>query len=74
VVDDLGDRAHGRARPALDRLLVDGDGRREALDVVDGRLLHAPEELPGVGREGLEEAPLALAEERVEGQRALARA
>ena len=59
---------------ALTGLLVDRDRRREALDRLDVGLLHAPEELARVGRERLEEAPLALAEERVEGERGLARA
>ena len=55
-------------------LLVDGDGRAEALDVVDVGLLHAAEELAGVGGEGLDVAALALGVDGVEGQGALARA
>ncbi len=51
VVVDLGDGAHGRARVVARRLLLDGDGRREAADGVVLRLLHLPEELPGVGGE-----------------------
>ena len=40
VVVDLGDRADGRARVAVGRLLVDRDRRREALDEVDVGLVH----------------------------------
>ncbi len=73
VVVDLGDGAHRRARVARGRLLVDGDRRGEALDEVDVRLVHLAEELPGVRRQRLDVAPLALGEDGVEGQRGLAR-
>ena len=55
-------------------LLVDGDGGAEALDVVDVGLLHAAEELAGVGGEGLDVAALALGVDGVEGEGTLARA
>ena len=54
------------------RLLLDGDGRRQAADDVVVRLLHLPEELAGVGGEALDVAALPLGVEGVEGQRALA--
>ncbi|MGC0425475.1 hypothetical protein RKD32_001830 [Streptomyces sp. SAI-195] len=73
VVVDLGDGADRGARVARGRLLVDGDRRGEALDEVDVRLVHLAEELPGVGGERLHVAPLALGEDRVEGQGGLAR-
>ena len=47
---------------------------RQALDQIDVGLLHELQELPGVGRERLDVAPLAFGIERVEGERALARA
>ena len=72
VVVDLGDRADRGARVARGRLLVDGDGRREALDGVDVRLVHLAEELARVGREALDVAALALGVDRVEGERRLA--
>ena len=50
------------------RLLLDGDGRREAADRIVERLVHLAEELAGVGAEALDVAPLALGVERVEGQ------
>ncbi len=74
VVVDLGDRADRRARVARGRLLVDRDRRRQALDEVDVGLVHLAEELPGVGRQRLDVAALALGEDRVEGQAGLARA
>ena len=73
VVVDLGDGADGRARVAGGRLLVDRDGRRQALDEVDVGLVHLAEELAGVGRQRLDVAALALGVDRVEGERRLAR-
>ena len=74
VVVDLGDRADRRARVARRRLLVDRDRRRQALDRVDVRLVHLPEELARVGAQRLDVAALALGVDRVERERALARA
>ncbi len=74
VIVDLGDRSDRRARVLRHRLLLDRDGRREPLDRVDVGLLHLLEELPGVGRERLDVAALALGVEGVEGERRLARA
>ena len=72
VVVDLGDGPDGRARVVRDALLVDGDRGREALDVVDVRLVHAAEELAGVGGQRLDVAALALGVDGVEGERRLA--
>ena len=74
VVVDLGDGPDGRARVAGGRLLVDGDGRGQALDEVDVGLVHLAQELAGVGREGLDVAALALGVDGVEGQGGLPRA
>ena len=74
VVVDLGDRAHGRARVARGGLLVDRDGRRQALDRVHVGLVHLAQELARVGAQGLDVAALALGVDGVEGQRRLARA
>ena len=73
VVVDLGDRADRRSRVARSRLLVDRDRRRETFDEVDVGLVHLAEELPGVGRQRLDVAPLALGEDRVERQARLPR-
>ena len=72
VIVDLGHRADRAARGAHRIGLVDGNGRRHAFYPVDGRAVHAVEELPGVGREGLDVTPLPFGVERVEDQRALA--
>src|SRR5690606_18826636 len=72
VVVDLGDGADGRARIVRGGLLFDRDGRAQALDVVHVRLLHHAEELPGIGRQRLDVAALALGVDGVEGQRGLA--
>ena len=74
VVVDLGDGADGRARVLRGGLLLDGDGRRQAVDLVDVRLLHHLQELAGVGRQALDVAALALGVDGVEGERRLARA
>ena len=68
IVVDLGHRADGRTRVARRRLLVDRDRRAEAVDVVDVRLLHHLEELPGVRGERLDVAALSLRIDRVEGK------
>ena len=73
VVVDLGRRADRRARVADAVLLADGDGRADALDAIDVRLLHPLEELAGVGRQRLDVAPLPFGVDRVEGERRLAR-
>ena len=72
VVVDLGDGADRRARVRAGGLLLDGDGRRQAVDQVDVRLLHLLEELAGVGRQRLDVAPLPLGVDGVEGERRLA--
>ncbi len=74
IVVDLGHRAHGRPGVARGGLLLDRDGRREALDGIDVRLLHQLQELPGVGRQALDIAALPLGIDRVEGEGRFARA
>ena len=72
VVVDLGDRADRGAGVLAGPLLIDGDGRGEAVDMVDIRLLHLAEELARVGGERLHIAPLSLGVDGVEGKRRLA--
>src|SRR4051812_14782803 len=74
VIVQLGHRADRRARGAHRVRLVDGDGRRNAVDRVDLRLVHPVEELARVRAEGLDVAALALRVESVEDERGLARA
>ena len=73
VVVDLGRRADRRARVADAVLLPDRDRRRDAVDAIDVRLLHPLEELPRVGRQRLDVAPLPFGVDRVEGERRLPR-
>ena len=74
VVIDLGHGADGRSRVARCALLVDRDRRRQAVNLVDVRLLHLAQELARVGAERLDIAALALGIDRVEGEAALAAA
>ena len=74
VIVELGHRADRGARGAHRVGLIDGDGRRNAVDAIHRRLVHAIQELARVGREGLDVATLALGVQRVEHQRGLARA
>jgi len=74
VVVHLRDRADGGPWVAVRPLLVDRHRGRQPLDEVDVGLVHLAEELAGVGREGLDVAPLPLGEDGVEGERRLPRA
>ena len=74
VIVQLRHRADGGARRAHRIRLVDRDGRRNAGDAVDLRLVHAIEELPRVRRERLDVTPLAFGIQRVEHERGFARA
>lgn len=72
VFADLGHGADGGTGGADGVALFDGDGRGDVLDAVDGRLVHAVEELAGVRGEGLDVATLAFGVEGVEGEGTLA--
>ena len=71
VVVQLGHRADGGARRAYGIGLVDRNGRRDAVDAVDLRLVHAVEKLPCVRRKRLDVAALAFRIDRVEDERGL---
>ncbi len=73
IVVDLGRRADRRPRIADAVLLADGDGGRNALHVVDVRLLHALQELARVGRQRLDITALTFRVDRIESQRRLPR-
>ena len=60
VVVDLGERAERAPRAGLPGMLVDGDGRRQALDQVDVGPLELVEKLAGVTRKALDVPPLPL--------------
>ena len=72
VVVDLRHGPDGRARIPRSTLLVDRDGRREPIDLVDVRFLHLTEELPSVGAQALDIAALTLGVDGVERQAGLA--
>ena len=72
VIVDLGDGADGRARIARGGFLLDRNRRRQAVDLVDVRLLHHLQKLPRVSRQALDIAALALGIDGVEGERGLA--
>ena len=55
-------------------LLLDGDRRRQPFDGIDIRFLHHRQELPRIGRQGLDIAALALGIDGIEGERGLPRA
>ena len=74
VVVDLGDGSDRRAGIVRRRLLLDGDGGRQPLDVFDVGLLHHRQELARVGGERFDVAPLPLGVDGVERERRLARA
>src|SRR5262249_55067547 len=74
VVPDLRDGADGGARVVRGALLVYGDGRGEAVNVVNIGLLNLAEELASIGGERLDVAALALGEDGIKGEAALARA
>jgi hypothetical protein len=73
VVVDFGDSRDGRARVLARRLLLDRDCRRQAVDMLDVRLLHHLQELPRIGAQGLDVAPLPFRIDGVEGEAALPR-
>ena len=72
VVVDFSGGGDGRAGVTGGVLLADGDGRGEAVDVVDIGFFHAVEELAGVGGEGFDVAALAFGVDGVEDEGGLA--
>ncbi len=74
VVVDLGDGADRRARIVRRRLLFDRDRGRQAFDQVDIGPFHQLQELAGVRRQRFDVAPLPFGIQRVECERAFARA
>ncbi len=72
VVVDFGDGANRGAGVVGGRLLLDGNGWRQAFDGVDVGLFHHRQELPGVGRQRFHIAALAFGVQGVERQGRLA--
>ena len=69
VVGQLGHRSDRGARGPDRVLLLDRDRGPDILDRVDLGLVEQVEELPGIGAEGLDVAPLALGMQGLENQR-----
>ncbi len=74
VLVDFRRGAYGAAGIARDDFLLDGDGRRNAANVVALGLVHAAQKLAGIAREALDIATLPFGIEGVESQRRLAAA
>jgi hypothetical protein len=68
VIVDLGHGPDGRTRTFDWIRLLDGNGRRDAPDIVDPRFIHAVEELPHVRAEGFDITALALSVNGFEGE------
>ena len=71
IVLNLRHRAHGGAGVVAGGFLVDRNRRRQPLNGIHIGLVHLAEKLAGVSREALHVTPLALGEDRVEGEGAL---
>ena len=72
IIVNFRHRAHGRAWVAGRRLLVDGNGGGQAFDHVHVGLVHLAQELPRIGRKGVDIAPPPLGIDRVERKRRFA--
>ena len=72
VVVNFGDRADRRAWIAGGCFLLDGNGRREALDGINIRLAHQFQKLAGIGGEAFHIATLPFGIDGVEGEGGLA--
>ena len=73
IVVNLGEGSYRRTRVRQTSLLLDGDGRRKAIDGIDVRLFHLLQKLTGIRGERLQIPPLPFGVERIESERRLAR-
>ena len=73
IVINLRHRPHGGAGIAVGRFLVNGNGRRQALNAVHRRLLHLSQELSGIRGQALHISALSLRIDRIESQRTFSR-
>ena len=71
---NLRDRPDGTPRIPAARLLLDGNGRAQAGDLVDVGLGQLPQELAGVRAKRFKIPPLSLGEQRIKGKAALSAA
>ena len=68
MIVKLGHRADGGTRGSDRPALIDGDGRRNALNAFNIGLIHPIEKLPRIGGKAFDVPPLTLRVENVEGQ------
>ncbi len=73
IIVDFRCGCHRRARIARGVLLLDGDRRSDAVNLINVGLLNALQKLPRVSRKRLYIAPLPLGIDRIEGERRLPR-
>mmetsp|Transcript_18094 Transcript_18094/g.27953 ORF Transcript_18094/g.27953 Transcript_18094/m.27953 type:complete len:451 (-) Transcript_18094:1723-3075(-) len=73
IVIDFGNRTHGGARVLGRRFLLNRNGGAEARNVIHIGLLHHIKELPRIGAQRFDIAPLPFGIDRIKGQRRLAR-
>ena len=73
IIVDLRGGRDGRAWIGRGDPLLDGNGGRESLDMIDIGLLHLIEKLPRIRRKTLDITALPLGKKRVKGQRGLPR-
>ena len=72
VIVNLGNGANRRAWIMRGGFLLDRDSRRQSVNMIDVGFFHHRQELPGVGRQGLDIAALTFSIDRVECQRRFA--
>src|SRR5258706_201394 len=73
-VIDFSDRSHRAFAAAARGALLDADGRRKAVDKINIRASKLLHKLPGVSVHRVQKAALSFGKEKIEGQRAFARA
>ena len=67
VIVDFRNRANGRAGVLRRGFLFYGDGRTQAFDTFDIRLVHLLQKLPGIGRKALNVTTLSLGIDGIKG-------
>lgn len=73
VVVDLGDGAHGRARIATGRFLINRDGGGQAFDRVKLGLFHLTDKLSGISGKGFDIATLPFCKDGIKSQAGFSR-
>ena len=71
IIINLRHRSHRRTGIPVGRFLVNGNGRRQPFDPLHIRLLHLPQKLPCIRRQGFHISSLPLRIDGVKGKRGL---